>query len=248
MEKESVSQLLAALDDMDIYASDHRSNQSSVTTPTWSCNGIDLYLCDGVEMMFNIGRGDIDVVITDPPYGNGTDYGSGGYQDTRENLIRLISRFLPNCFRIAHRTIITPGVGNLWLYPEPKWTLSWVEPAGCGSGPWGFCCWQPILAYGSDPYMAAGLGQRPDTYIGHGQQASDSRHPCAKPLDFMDWLVARTTTEEGQTILDPFMGIGTTAVAAIKRRRRFRGAEINAAYFDVAVERCEIAMKEQLNH
>jgi len=250
MGEQSVLKLLTDLDEMSIYPTDHRSKNHDPTTPTWSCAGVDLYLCDGVEMMKRKDAKSIDAVITDPPYGNGTPYGDeeSGYGDTRDNLRSLITCFLPQAHRIATNIIITPGVGNLWLYPEPEWTMCWTEPSGCGSGPWGFCCWQPILAYGKDPYMSAGLGRRPDTYVGHGQPASDPRHPCAKPLDFMDWLMVRATIKEGQLVCDPFMGIGTTGVAAIKRRRRFIGAEINASYFDVAVERCEQALKEVMNH
>ena len=70
-----------------------------------------------------------------------------------------------------------------------------------------------------------------------------SWHPTGKPVDLMDWLV-RTYTSEGQIVLDPFMGSGTTGVAALKAKRRFIGVEKDVRWFDVACRRMEEAAKE----
>ena len=88
----------------------------------------------------------VDAVITDPPYANGSDYGI--YQDTQMGLQALIDALMPWIAKNAKRALITPGNANQALYPKPVWTLAWVTPAGTGTGPWGFACWQPVLAYG----------------------------------------------------------------------------------------------------
>jgi DNA modification methylase len=61
-------------------------------------------------------------------------------------------------------------------------------------------------------------------------------HPTQKPLALMEWLV-RTYTNEGDLVIDPFMGSGTTGVACALHNRRFIGIEREKKYFDVAVER-----------
>lgn len=62
-------------------------------------------------------------------------------------------------------------------------------------------------------------------------------HPTVKPLDLMEWLV-KLVTREGQTVLDPFAGTGTTCKAAKDLGRRFVGIEQEEKWADVARVRC----------
>lgn len=70
-----------------------------------------------------------------------------------------------------------------------------------------------------------------------------SSHPTAKPVPLMEWLV-RTYTSAGQTVCDPFMGSGSTGVAALLNNRRFIGVEREEKYFDIACQRLEDALRE----
>ena len=70
----------------------------------------------------------IDNIFADLPYGNGTEYNS--YEDTEENLAKLVNAFMPEALRVAKRIAITPGTGNITLYPKSTWTLAWVNEAG----------------------------------------------------------------------------------------------------------------------
>jgi site-specific DNA-methyltransferase (adenine-specific) len=65
----------------------------------------------------------------------------------------------------------------------------------------------------------------------------DNAHPTVKPADLMEWLVTLVTAE-GQTVLDPFAGSGTTCRAAKDLARRFVGVERQAKWADVARVRC----------
>ena len=65
-------------------------------------------------------------------------------------------------------------------------------------------------------------------------------HPTQKPIKLLVRLVKRTK----DTILDPFMGSGTTGVACAKLGRRFIGIEIEPQYFDIACKRIEAAYKQ----
>ena len=71
----------------------------------------------------------------------------------------------------------------------------------------------------------------------------DGRHPTEKPRKLMAELVADFTMSD-QTILDPFMGSGTTGVAAVQEGRNFIGVEMNPEYFDIACERIEQAQRQ----
>ena len=72
---------------------------------------------------------------------------------------------------------------------------------------------------------------------------SGSWHPTAKPVDIMRRFVL-ASTNKGDTVLDPFMGSGTTAIACIKEHRRFVGFELNKEYFDKAVKRIKAEQAE----
>lgn len=65
-------------------------------------------------------------------------------------------------------------------------------------------------------------------------------HPTIKPLDITEKII-RNSTREGQLVLDPFMGSGTTGVAALNNNRNFIGMELDEGYFKIAKERIENA-------
>ena len=65
-------------------------------------------------------------------------------------------------------------------------------------------------------------------------------HPCQKPVALMSYLV-RTFTNEGDLVIDPFMGSGTTAEACLLTGRRFIGTEKNPDFYETAVERLQKA-------
>ena len=65
-------------------------------------------------------------------------------------------------------------------------------------------------------------------------------HPTEKPLDFMK-LIVRVSSNEGDLVLDPFMGSGTTAAAASELGRRFLGFELEEAYIKMANARMKDA-------
>lgn len=67
-------------------------------------------------------------------------------------------------------------------------------------------------------------------------------HPTVKPVDLMRWLV-RLTTVPGGTVLDPFMGSGTTGIAAVREGARFVGIEQSPEYFEIACARIAEAVR-----
>jgi len=63
-----------------------------------------------------------------------------------------------------------------------------------------------------------------------------NHHPTVKPVDLMRYLVT-LVCREGGTVLDPFMGSGTTGIACIRTGRKFIGIERDARYFEIARQR-----------
>ena len=205
---------------------------------------VTLHLGDCLAYMKTMPAKSIDTLFVDPPYANNTQYRS--YIDTRDNLRILVSAFMPEALRISHRVVITPGNGNQWLYPEPTWTLAFTNPAGVGRSSWGFSCWQPIIVYGKDPFLATGKGCMPDTmFMRRSNDINNDGHPCPKPFNVMRWIIWRTT-KDGDLVYDPMMGSGTTGVACVQLGRNFIGCEINPTYFAIAEKRIKQAQQQMI--
>ena len=191
-----------------------------------------------------LARGELpraNLVLTDPPYGVGFKYTH--FDDTKLNLRQLLGESIELIRRAGDRVLLTPGHDNLWLYPEPDWTLAWVCPAGANQSRWGFTCWHPILAYGKCPYRAANMGARSDM-IEHTETAEKNGHPCPKPIGFWKKLMLRGSVNEGDIVLDPFLGSGTTLQAARETGRRAIGIELSEEYCEIAAKRCQQRMMD----
>jgi DNA modification methylase len=190
-----------------------------------------IYCGDCLDIMESLPS--VDLILTDLPYGIGIGYRD--YTDTQDNLNVLIGKFMPLALH-SKRVMITTGVKNMYLYPKPDWVLAWVSTAGIGCGAWGFCCWQPILAYGKDPYLENCAGSIPDLFMSN-ETAKIKDHPCSKPINLWQKVLHRGSYLKDDIILDPFMGSGTTLVAAKKLGRKSIGIEISEEYCKIAVGR-----------
>lgn len=69
------------------------------------------------------------------------------------------------------------------------------------------------------------------------------KHPTIKPLNITEKII-RNSSKENNTILDPFMGSGTTGVACINTNRNFIGVELDEKYYKIAEERINSAIKQ----
>ena len=209
-----------------------------------------LYLGDCRDILPTLGK--VDAVITDPPYGvdlvarvtkHSNRVASVQYTDDAEYVRSEIVPRLVMALDAAPCAAVTPGIRNLFAYPEPAEIGCVYFPTGAGRSRWGFGCFNPILYYGKDPYLARGLGSRPNGTSATHWLADDIDHPCPKPLRWMKWMVERTSLD-GATILDPFMGSGTTGMACMNLGRKFIGIEIEPKYFDIACRRIEDAQRQ----
>jgi len=184
----------------------------------------------------------VDLVLTDPPYGIGLDYGS--FADTPNNVRVLVGQVIPYCIKIAKRVVLTCATRQIHYYPEPTWILCWLNRAGAYCNPWGFTCWQPILCYGKDPYLENKLGSRSDV-IEHTESAENNLgHPAVKPHNFWKLLLARCSVLQSDIVVDPFLGSGTTVQVAKELNRHSIGIEIEEKYCEIAARRCSQEVME----
>ena len=217
--------------------------------------GVTLYCGDCLEILPTLADGSVDAVVTDPPYGvnlskqttkHRTRIGSyASFDDTQENALAVAIPAINECVRIASCVAVTPGTRLLQRYPPAREIGTVFFSNGAGKGPWGFNCNNPILYYGKCPYLASGLGCRPNSASAtHWNRRKDAEHPCEKPLQMVEWLVNRVDPTSHATILDPFMGSGTTGVACVRTGRKFIGIELDDGYFDIACKRIEAEIEK----
>ena len=201
-----------------------------------------LYLGDCLEILPTLGR--VDAVVTDPPYGlSGAQTDKNKYEsftDTEIEVYKLVTFLLS--WGKWDRLVMTPGQNMMFEYPEPDAVGAIYYPAGVGSCSWGFVGWQPIFYYGKDPFLVDRKGRRMNSFAST-EQAEKYDHPCVKPIKLWTKIVARAT-RPNETVLDPFMGSGTTGVACANLDRKFIGIEIEEKYFDIACKRIEIAYSQ----
>jgi len=196
-----------------------------------------LYLGDCMDILPTLDK--VDAVITDPPYGIGADKHAGkaengwtqwevsGWDSARPE-IGTIKAILK-----AGKVLIIWG-GNYFtdcLPPSMQW-LVWDK------GQRGFSLADCEFAWSSQNKAARIFDYARALAMQDGKQ-----HPTQKPIALMEWCIDQCKNNP-QTILDPFMGSGTTGVAAVQMGRKFIGIEREPSYCDIACQRIETAQAQ----
>lgn len=210
----------------------------------WKDKFLDKVICgDSLKIMKELPDRCVDFILADPPYNaknigpNERVYSRGVMQIPEEDYNKFCYKWITEASRLSTNIVLTPGIANICNYPQPYWVLCWHKPAAVSYNRMGgYNAWEPIFVYGK-PVEGKRLGQ---DYILFNtfnfKKGSESEHPCPKPLDLWKWIVDKFS-KEGDIILDPFLGSGTTAVAAKQLGRHYIGIEINPDYCRIAEER-----------
>ena len=198
-----------------------------------------LYLGDCMDILPTLDK--MDAVITDPPYGIGEsskkvasrgklaapkDYGDFDWDKAPppDALIELI--------RTKGQYQAFFG-GNYFTLPPTSCWLVWDKLNG--SNDFADC----ELAWTNWPKAVRRLQWRWNGMIRQGNE--ERYHPTQKPLEVMKWVIE--LCPKADIILDPFMGSGTTGVAAVQMGRKFIGIEREPKYFEIACKRIEDAQR-----
>ena len=192
----------------------------------------------------------MDFVVTDPPYGIGED---GAKNNTRGN-----GKIAPTIFtaknwdkkrpdplyfelmRACSKNQIIFG-GNYFadlLPPSSNWIVWDKMNAGSDFADCELAWCSMKGAVRKIEYLWNGMLQ------GNMKNKEKRVHPTQKPLPVMEWIIQRYT-KEGDTVLDPFMGSGTTCIACKKLGRNYIGVEKDEEYFEIAQKRMEEYFAQQ---
>lgn len=192
-------------------------------------SGITIYHADCREVLPILEP--VDLVLTDPPYGLGDRWQGGGWSTkekfdivrdwdaapTSDDLIKLV---------INHAKQSIVWGGNYYSLPPSRGWLIWHKPDS-----------PPTLADAELAWTNRDMNTR---IIRHSIAATNAErvgHPSQKPLPVMIWCLS--LYPNAITILDPFMGSGTSLVAAKQLGRRAIGIETEERYCEIAVKRLE---------
>lgn len=208
-----------------------------------------LYLGDCMDILLTLPK--VDAVITDPPYGMSWDTDSKRFSGGERERQRGPGRddwgaihqdampFDPQPW-LAFPKVILWGANHFASRLPIGTTLVWIKKdahlfgtflsdaeVGWQKGGYGvYCCHK---SFPPPSRIAENDGQR-------------AAHPTQKPVALMAWCLDRLGSP--QSVLDPFMGSGSTGVAALQAGRTFIGIEREPKYFETACRRIEVAAKQ----
>lgn len=206
---------------------------------------------DCLEEMKKIPDGSVDLVLTDPPYG--MNYQSSWRTDKHrkielDNSIEWFEGFAKEIYRVmkdnTHAYIFCNeyAISHFrdWLEEagfKNKRTLVWVKNNHTSGDLLGdYANKTEFVLYAQKGRRLLNGGR--DTNILEFARANTDKHPTQKPENLCSYLMVKSSNE-GDTILDPFMGSGTTGVACKNLNRNFIGIELDPEYFKIAKERIE---------
>ena len=201
-----------------------------------------LFYGDCLELMKNIPDGSVDLVLTDPPYGKKADKGTNGFGSAKNRRYgggwdskRPSKYVFDEMLRIGKNVIIFGGnyfadilpPSNHWIFWDKKGDIAFQNPFADG---------ELIYTTFKKPIKRIVFKQQ-----GFITDSNDKRyHPTQKPSELVEMLI-KEYSKEGDTILDCFMGSGTTGIACVNTGRRFIGIEKEQKYFEIAKQRIEEA-------
>lgn len=221
-----------------------------------------IYNEDCLEGMKRIPDGSVDLIVTDPPYDLETR--GGGIHNKREYCDIIAENGLDNSIdeRYLEEMVRIMKAVNIYLFcnkNQLRMYFNFFAQYNCDLLVWHKTNPIPVInnKYLSDLeyiFFARDKGvplygrydMKSKVYQSqvNKQDLNFYGHPTIKPLQLVQRLVYNSS-EEGAIICDPFIGIGTTAVACIKEKRYFIGFELNKGYYDKACKRIA-AEKDQL--
>jgi len=214
---------------------------------------VTLYLADCYDVIELIGR--VDALISDPPYGinyvrgkrprrSGWHRGGGADRHAGIKIIGDNYPFDPAPFVDLANDVILWGADHFYpRLPACGRFLAWNKLGNRLNGWDSFC--DVEFAWHSAEGAARIFNWQWKGIVGnkHGENNSVRDHPTQKPIALMRWCISQCSGP-AKMILDPFMGAGTTGVAAVQLGRGFIGVEIEERYFKVALQRIGEARRQ----
>jgi len=200
---------------------------------------MELYHGDCLIEMAKIPDGSVDLICTDPPYGIGKEKATTGFTKKRGDFggygfdTKLSKDFFSEMFRVSKNQVIFGFQYYIPFFPETKEIWVWDKKTGKNYFADGELAWTSYTGT-TRIFQHQWCG-----CFKASERGADKLHPTQKPVALMEWCLRNT--KEGDTILDPFMGSGTTGVACANTGRGFIGIELDKDYFKIAEKRIKEA-------
>lgn len=181
-------------------------------------------------------------VISDPPYGMSHDTDSRRFTRGKGRrwgeVVGDDAEFDPRPWLAAADTVLLWGLNHFPRHLPPGAGLVWLKRHDAAFG--------SFLSDGEMAWLNKGRGVYAfRDFSGNAEAASGQRvHPTQKPVALMRWCIQRAKVPAGGAILDPYMGSGSTGVAAVQMGHPFVGVEIEERYFDAACARIDRAQRQ----
>ena len=197
---------------------------------------VDLRLGDCVEVMRTLPDGCVDLICTDPPYPKEYEYLYGAMAKEAKRVLRRGGSLVTLC---GHSQL--PRVINdIGEYLKWRWIVKYDHTSYARLSMGILVSWKPMLWFVNEV-----LSPRRCVVdkVDRVPRSKSSGHPWEQATDYALWAIDNLT-DEGQTVLDPFVGSGTAAIAAMMRNRNCIGIEIDPGYFAIAQRRIAQAQEQ----
>jgi len=192
---------------------------------------IVLYCGDCLDILPTLEPGSVDAVVTDPPYGIG-EHGGACRNRNRPGYAKHENRGWDNTRPSRATFDMILGFGKQQVIWGGNYFADLLPPT------MGWLYWRKLMggdfSDGELAWTSRQAALREKTICPKGVNKT---HPCEKPVVLMEWCLA--FLPDATTILDPFMGSGTTGVACVRTGRKFIGIELDPGYFAIAVKRIQ---------
>ena len=204
--------------------------------PYYDRNGITIYHGDCREILPTLER--FDLLLTDPPYGIGEKWktqfkaknGNSRLWDGSSTWDAVTVDDQTILLTVSHADQAIIWGGNYYSFPSSRCWLIWDKVQKSTAGADAELAWTNLGGT-----VRAFRMSRIDAYVNVGNETK--QHPTQKPLSLMQWCL--TFAPDAKTVLDPFMGSGTTLVAAKLAGIQATGIEINERYCEIGAKRLE---------
>jgi DNA modification methylase len=215
-----------------------------VRKPDYEANGVRLYCGDCLEIIGDLEG--VDLVLTDPPYGIGLESHGQRFVQQRARMRKLVgdesqalgSMALGECELREWPTVAFADSKKPW---PGSWRqhLVWYKGPAVGGGGDRETCWKFDWELVQVARTGDLHGQRDTAVLDYWITPADfPHHPCQKPTSLLNYLIGKATNE-GDLVVDLFMGSGSVGVSCLQMRREFIGCEIDEQHFATAVRRIE---------
>ena len=233
-----------------------------------------IHLADSYKHIKKIPSASIDFILTDPPY-NLSPYSTGNMKfswrkEINNDLADWDKKdFMPNNWVKEFKRILKPG-GNIFAFTSYNLLGKWHEAFDPEFDTFQFMVWHKTnpapkirrAGFLNSCELIVCMWNKNHTWnfskqnemhnfietpicMGN-ERIKEPHHPTQKPVRILEHFI-KLASKEGDVVFDPFMGVGSTGIAALNLERRFIGIELDRKYFEAAKKRLERKMKSDIH-